>query len=57
MTKFESKITPLTNGEVVNKPKNFRFEIGDYLMYDKEKIFIIIGIMQKNIIFNGMLKK
>ena len=35
MTTFESKITPLTNGDIVNKPTNFRFEIGDYLIYDK----------------------
>ena len=37
MTTFESKITPLTNGDTVNKPKNYRFEIGDYLIYDKVK--------------------
>ena len=34
MTTFESKITSLTNGDTVNKPTNFRFQIGDYLIYD-----------------------
>ena len=37
MTEFESKITPLPNGDIVNKPTNFRFKIGDYLIYDKVK--------------------
>jgi hypothetical protein len=37
LTEFESKITPSANGDIVNKPKNFRFEIGDYLIYDKVK--------------------
>ena len=38
MTDFESRITPLTNGDIVNKPTNFRFKIGDYLIYDKENL-------------------
>ena len=41
MTTFESKITPLTNGGivVVNKPINYKFKIGDYLIYDKQQKF------------------
>ena len=40
MTKFESKITPLTNGDiVVNKPINYKFKIGDYLICDKQQKF------------------
>ena len=39
MTTFESKITPLTNGDIVNKPKNYRFKIGDYIIYDKQQKF------------------
>ena len=37
--KFESNITALNNGKIVNKPKGYRFQIGDYLMYNKEKNF------------------
>ena len=37
--KFESSITALNNGKIVNKPKGYRFQIGDYLMYNKEKDF------------------
>jgi hypothetical protein len=37
--KFESTITALKNGKIVNKPKGYRFQIGDYLMYNKEKDF------------------
>jgi len=29
----------LNNGKIVNKPKGYRFQIGDYLMYNKEKDF------------------
>jgi hypothetical protein len=35
--KFESTVTTLKNGRIVNKPKGYRFQIGDYLMYNKEK--------------------
>ena len=38
-SKFESNITALSNGKIVNKPKGYRFQIGDYLMYNKEKDF------------------
>jgi len=38
--KFESNITiALKNGKIVNKPKCYRFQIGDYLRYNKEKDF------------------
>jgi hypothetical protein len=37
--KFESNITALNNGKIVNKPKGYRFQIGDYLMYNKEQDF------------------
>ena len=35
--KFESTVTALKNGRIVNKPKGYRFQIGDYLIYNKEK--------------------
>jgi hypothetical protein len=35
--KFESAVTALKNGRIVNKPKGYRFQIGDYLIYNKEK--------------------
>ena len=35
--KFESAVTVLNNGKIVNKPKGYRFQIGDYLIYNKEK--------------------
>jgi hypothetical protein len=36
--KFESTVTALKNGRIINKPKEgYRFQIGDYLMYNKEK--------------------
>jgi hypothetical protein len=37
--KFESTITALNNGKIVDKPNGYRFQIGDYLMYNKEKDF------------------
>jgi hypothetical protein len=37
--KFESMIIALSNGKIVNKPKGYRFQIGDYLIYNKEKDF------------------
>ena len=37
--KFDSRITALSNGKIVNKPKGYRFQIGDYLIYNKEKDF------------------
>src|SRR5215218_7839074 len=37
--KFESNITALNNGKIVNKQKGYRFQIGDYLMYNKERDF------------------
>ena len=37
--KIESSITALNNGKIVNRPKGYRFQIGDYLMYNKEKDF------------------
>jgi hypothetical protein len=37
--KFESIITALNNGKIVNKSKGYIFQIGDYLMYNKEKDF------------------
>ena len=37
--KFERIITALNNGKIVNKPKGYIFQIGDYLMYNKEKDF------------------
>ncbi len=37
--KFEGTITELSNGKIVHKSKGYRFQIGDYLMYNKEKDF------------------
>ena len=55
--KFESTITPLKNGKIVNKPKGYRFQIGDYLMYNKEKDFYYnISYAQiKNLYWNSDL--
>jgi hypothetical protein len=36
---LESNITALNNGKIVNKPKGYRFQIGDYLMYNKKRDF------------------
>ena len=35
--KFESAVTALKSGRIANKPKGYRFQIGDYLIYNKEK--------------------
>jgi hypothetical protein len=51
--KFESNITALNNGKIVNKPKGYRFQIGDYLMYNKEKDFyynLMLLVMREIII-------
>ena len=55
--KFESNITALSNGKIVNKPKGYRFQIGDYLMYNKEKDFYYnISYAQiKNLYWNSDL--
>ena len=55
--KFESNITALNNGKIVNKPKGYRFQIGDYLMYNKEKDFYYnISYAQiKNLYWNSEL--
>jgi hypothetical protein len=37
--KFESTITALKNGKIVNKPKGYRFQIDGYRIYNKEKDF------------------
>ena len=37
--KFESNSAALKNGKIVYKPKGYRFQIDDYLMYNKEKDF------------------
>ena len=56
-SKFESNITALNNGKLVNKPKGYRFQIGDYLMYNKEKdIYYNISYAQiKNLYWNSDL--
>jgi hypothetical protein len=46
--KFESTITALNNGKKVNKPKRYRFQIGDYLMYNKEKDFYFTLLCTNN---------
>ena len=55
--KFESSIITLNNGKIVNKPKGYRFQIGDYLMYNKEKDFYYnISYAQiKNLYWNSDL--
>ena len=35
--KFERTVTALKNGRIVNKPKGYRFQIGDYPIYNKEE--------------------
>jgi hypothetical protein len=32
-------VTALSNGKIVNKPKGYRFQVGDYLIHNKEKDF------------------
>jgi len=37
--KFGNSITAMKEDKTINKPKEYRFQIGDYLMYNKEKDF------------------
>jgi len=55
--KLESNITVLNNGKIVNKPKGYRFQIGDYLMYNKEKDFYynLSYALIKNLYWNSYL--
>ena len=55
--KFESNITALNNGKTANKPKGYRFQIGDYLMYNKEKDFYynLNYALIKNLYWNSYL--
>ncbi len=52
--KFESTVTALKNGRIVNKPKGYRFQIGDYLIYNKEKncYYNISYALIKNLYWN-----
>ena len=54
---FESNITVLNNGKIVNKPKGYRFQIDDYLMYNKEKDFYynLSYALIKNFYWNSYL--
>ena len=54
---FESNITVLNNGKSVNKPKCYRFQIGDYLMSNKEKDFYynLSYALIKNLYWNSYL--
>ena len=54
---FESNIIVLNNGKIVNKPKGYRFQIGDYLMYNKEKDFYynLSYAIIKNLYWNSYL--
>jgi hypothetical protein len=53
--KFGNSITALKDGKIINKPKNCRFQIGDYLIYNKEKDFYYnINYAQiKNLFWNS----
>jgi len=55
--KFESNITALNNGKTANKPKGYRFQIRDYLMYNKEKDFYynLNYALIKNLYWNSYL--
>ena len=55
--KLESNITVLNNGKIVNKPKGYGFQIGDYLMYNKEKDFYynLNYALIKNLYWNSYL--
>ena len=55
--KFESNITVLNNGKIVNKPKGYRFQIGDYLIYNKEKncYYNLSYVLIKNLYWNSDL--
>jgi hypothetical protein len=37
--KSGNSITAMKEGKTVNKPKGYRFQIGNYLMYNKKKDF------------------
>jgi hypothetical protein len=49
--KFENTVTALKNGRIVNKPKGYRFQIGDYLMYNKEYYNLSYALI-KNLYWN-----
>ena len=55
--KFESTVTALKNGRIVNKPKGYRFQIGDYLIYNKEKncYYNLSYALIKNLYWNSEL--
>ena len=55
--KFESTITVLKNGKIVNKPKGYRFQIGNYLIYNKEKncYYNLSYALIKNLYWNSDL--
>jgi hypothetical protein len=55
--KFESTVTALKNGRIVNKPKGYRFQIGDYLIYNKEKncYYNLSYALIKNLYWNSDL--
>jgi hypothetical protein len=55
--KLESNITVLNNGKIVNKPKGYRFQIGDYLIYNKEEDFYynLSYALIKNLYWNSYL--
>jgi hypothetical protein len=55
--KFESTVTALKNGRIINKPKGYRFQIGDYLMYNKEKncYYNLSYALIKNLYWNSEL--
>ena len=56
-SKFESNITALSNGKIVNKPKGYKFQIGDYLIYNKEKncYYNLSYALIKNLYWNSDL--
>ena len=55
--KFGSTVTALNNGRTVNKPKGYRFQIGDYLIYNKEKncYYNLSYALIKNLYWNSDL--
>jgi hypothetical protein len=53
--KFGNSITALNDGKIINKPKDCRFQIGDYLIYNKEMdLYYNLSYAQiKNLFWNS----
>ncbi len=51
--KFESTLTSLRKVKIVNKPKGYRFQIGNYIIYNHEDFYYNLSYAQiKNLYCN-----